>query len=64
MARALVLQLGFHHFQAPLPRSAEFDSYQHLHLFGQQRVLAGHFASPGPLYSHSAPALPMTLEKK
>lgn len=64
MAHALVLQLGSHHFQAPLPRSAEFDSYQYLRLFGlQQVVLAGWSASPGPLYSHLAPAPPRTLCK-
>lgn len=61
MAHALIPQ-AFHRSQAPPPRSADFDSQQHLHLFGQQRVsLAGCSARSGSLCSHSAPALPKSL---
>lgn len=64
-AHALVLRSGFHHSLAPPLRAAEFHLCQHLRLFGLQRgSLAGWSAQPGPLCSHSAPALPKSLGNK
>lgn len=61
-AHAPVLQSGFHHSRAHLPRSAEFDSCQHSRLFGPQRMSPEDWsARPGSPCFHLASALPKSL---